>query len=68
MVLRDLARQRIPVTVFVTSARAHGTIDRVGADHLELACHEPGEARRAAAVRWIELVPLAQLLLVRFRW
>lgn len=68
IVLRDLARQRTPVTVVATSARLHGTIDRVGVDHLDLAVHEPGAARRAAAVRGIELVPLGQVLLVRFRW
>jgi hypothetical protein len=27
-----------------------GTIDRAGADHLDLAVHEPGTARRASEV------------------
>ena len=46
--------------------RSHGTIDRVGRDHLDLAEHEPGVPRRDAAVTRIRIVPLTEVLLVRF--
>jgi hypothetical protein len=42
-----------------------GTIDRVGADYIELAVHAAWEPRRAAAVRSVVLVPLSGVLLVR---
>ncbi|HWV50059.1 MAG TPA: hypothetical protein VN035_11445 [Microbacterium sp.] len=51
-VLRDLARRRVPVTIEdVDASRRHGTIDRAGADHLDLAVHDPGTPRRARDVR-----------------
>jgi len=66
-VLRDLCRRRCPIDV-TTSARAlHGTIDRVGRDHLDLALHDPGEPRRPNAVRELRIVPFRELLLVRIR-
>jgi len=66
-VLRDLCRRRAAVELSTASAeRVHGTIDRVGRDHLDLAEHEPGMPRRAAAVDRIRILPLAELLLVRF--
>src|SRR5258708_1844617 len=43
-----------------------GTIDRVGRDRLDLAEHEAGVPRRAAAVGRIRIVPFTELLLVRF--
>ena len=43
----------------------HGTIDRVGRDHLDIAVHERGTPRRESEVRQHRVVPLAQLRLVR---
>jgi hypothetical protein len=66
-VLRDLCRRRSPLELSVASGeRMHGTIDRVGRDHLDLAEHEAGIPRRAAAVTRIRMLPLEQLVLVRF--
>lgn len=42
-----------------------GTIDRVGADFLEIAVHAAWEPRRAGTVRSVALVPLAGIVLVR---
>lgn len=73
-VLRGLARDRSPVAVVVRGGGGDppglytentGTIDRIGADFLELAVHAPWEPRRAASVRSILLVPLAAVVLVR---
>jgi len=59
-VLRDLVRRRSGVAVHLTSGRAlTGTIDRAGADHLDLALHEPGAPRRADAVSGHRIVPFA---------
>ena len=77
--LRGLARDRAPVQVAVAgwtgigvppatagaSGELTGTIDRVGADFIEVALHAAGEPRRAGAVRSVALVPLASVLLVR---
>ena len=77
--LRGLARDRSPVAVAMTgwtagsgvsagsagTAEIIGTIDRVGADFLELAVHAAWEPRRAAAVRSVALVPLSAIVLVR---
>jgi hypothetical protein len=65
-VLRDLCRRRAPVEVHVGPEPLHGTIDRVGRDHLDLAEHAPGEPRRTAAVSRIRIVAFAALELVRF--
>src|SRR6201747_2088959 len=64
-VLRDLCRRRAPVDVRLRSGRLHGTIDRVGRDHLDLAIHEPGQPRRDVAVSEFRIVRLGELLLVR---
>lgn len=65
-VLRDLARRRAPVSVqLVTGRLLAGTIDRAGADHLDLALHEPGTPRRASEVTGYRLVSLAALAWVR---
>jgi len=66
-VLRDLCRRRAGVDLSTASGeRVHGTIDRVGRDHLDLAEHEPGLPRRAASVGRIRILPFSELLLVRF--
>jgi len=65
-VLRDLCRRRAPVELHAGADRWHGTIDRVGRDHLDLAEHAPGEPRRSAAVARIRIVAFAAVDLVRF--
>ena len=66
-VLRDLCRRRAAVDLSTLTGMQHGTIDRVGRDHVDLAVHEPGEARRESAVREFRAIPLTQLLLVAVR-
>jgi hypothetical protein len=65
-VLRDLCRRRCAVDLLTPTRALHGTIDRVGRDHLDLAEHDPGEPRRAGAVRAIRILPFRELLLARF--
>lgn len=64
-VLRDLCRRRRAVWLELADGRLHGTIDRVGRDHLDLAVHEAGTARREGAISEYRTIPLARLLLVR---
>lgn len=66
-VLRDLCRRRAAVDVSTLAGPVHGTIDRVGRDHIDLAVHERGEARRTSAVRELRAIPLTQLLLLAVR-
>jgi hypothetical protein len=63
--LRDLCRRRTPLTVQTVVGELHGTVDRVGRDHLDLAVHERDVPRRAAAVDHVRVIPLPQVLLVR---
>ncbi len=64
--LRGLARDRTRLQVLLRDGRPlTGTLDRVGADHVELAEHDPGEWRRATAVRGLWLLPLPGLALLR---
>ncbi|WP_349899436.1 hypothetical protein [Parafrigoribacterium soli] len=63
--LRDLCRRRSSVELHLSVGLVHGTIDRVGRDHLDLAVHEPGSVRREAEVSHYRVVPFDQLLLVR---
>ena len=72
-VLRDLCRRRTAVEVREPAlpgrssahGATHGTIDRVGRDHFDLAVHEPGSARRERVVSHYRVVPFAQLLAIR---
>jgi hypothetical protein len=64
--LRGLARSRVAVQAVLCDGGAWtGTLDRVGADHVELAVHDVGEERRAAAVRQVVLLPVAAISVVR---
>ena len=65
-VLRDLARRRVAVQVTTRAGDdLHGTIDRAAADHLDLAVHDAGDARRASAVHGFRLIPFSWLVAVR---
>lgn len=65
--LRELARRRAVVELALVGDRPAGTIDRVGADHLDLAVHALEQPRRPAAVAAIRLVPLAAIDHLRWR-
>lgn len=65
-VLRDAARRRVPVSLQLRGGRAlAGTIDRAGADHLDLALHDLASPRRTDEVTGYRMVPLASLACVR---
>jgi hypothetical protein len=65
LALRELARRREPVKVVLADGTAvDGTIEAVGSDYLELAEHDPGEARRRAAVRARRFVGFAAVAAV----
>ena len=64
-VLRDLCRRRQALDLELLTGTIHGTIDRVGRDHVDLALHERGAPRRESEVKQHRIVPLAQLRLVR---
>lgn len=65
-VVRDAARRRLPVTLHLLGGRAlSGTADRAGADHLDIALHDPGAPRRSAAVTGHRLVPFASIAWLR---
>ena len=66
-VLRDLCRRRSTLELRTQTGPLFGTIDLVGRDHLDLAIHDPGEARRESAVRELRAIPLSQVLLVTLR-
>ena len=62
-VVRDLARRRSGVALRTRSgAVLAGTIDRAGADHLDLALHDAGAPRRTHAVTGSRIVPFAAVL------
>ncbi len=65
-VLRDLCRRRSGVDLHTSTGHLHGTIDRVGRDHLDLAEHDLDLPRRAAAVERVRILPLSELVLVTF--
>ena len=65
LVLRAAARNRSAVSVTTDDGVVlSGTIDRVGADFVELAEHLVGEPRRAASVRGIHAIALAAVAVV----
>lgn len=64
-VLRDLCRRRQAVELVLHDGVVSGTIDRVGRDHLDLAVHEVGSARRERLVTHYQVVPFSRVLLVR---
>lgn len=66
-VLRDLCRRRTPLELRTIGGVLHGTLDRVGRDHCDLAIHEPGEPRRESAVTQYRVVGFRELVLVRLR-
>lgn len=64
--LRGVARDRSALRITDRSGgTVDGTIDRVGADFIEVAEHAAGEARRLRDVRDVVVVPLAALAVVR---
>jgi hypothetical protein len=64
--LKGLARDRAVVQVVLDDgAVLTGTIDRVGADYLELAEHAADEPRRVEAVRGVRAVVLTAVGVVR---
>ena len=68
LALRELARRREPVRLLlVDGSMPGGTIEAVGGDYLELAEHDPGEARREREVRGRRLVGLAAVAVVSVR-
>ena len=64
--LRGLARDRSAVQVVLDDGGVlTGTLDRVGADHVDLAEHPAGLPRRAEAVRAVHVVVIAAIAVVR---
>jgi hypothetical protein len=66
-VLRDLCRRRQPLELRVPVGSFHGTLDRVGRDHCDLAVHEAGSVRRESDVTEFRIVQFSELLLVCVR-
>lgn len=67
-VLRGVVRDRAPVRlILLDGTPVDGTLDRVGADFVEVAEHPIGEARRPGVVQGIRTVPLCGFGAVR-RW
>ena len=68
VVLRGLARDRAVVSVWLGGDQwLSGTIDRVGADHVDLAVHPQDESRRARAVLEVRCVLLPAVLGIAVR-
>ena len=64
--LRRLARDRAEVVITtVDRIVMSGTLDRIGADFVEIAEHEPGEPRRKGSVRQALTVPIAGIGVIR---
>ncbi|MGA0944274.1 MAG: hypothetical protein ACO3UW_00700 [Candidatus Nanopelagicales bacterium] len=67
-IARAWSRQRSVVRVMrIGAAPLDGTIDAVGADHLDLAEHDPGEPRHPDAVRRQVTIPLGAVSAIRRR-
>jgi hypothetical protein len=65
LALRELARRREPVRLELADGNdTTGTIEVVGNDHLEIAEHNLGEARRQAALTGRRLLALAAIAVV----
>ncbi|XNZ01418.1 hypothetical protein ACL90Y_05490 [Micrococcus luteus] len=66
-VLRRVARSRSGVEVVGMDGMVlvEGTVDRVGADHMDVARHARDDARRAGSVRGVLVVPLDAVTLLR---
>jgi hypothetical protein len=63
--LRAVARDRSVLRVSLRDGTTlDGTVDRVGADFVELAVHPAGELRRRGEVREVSLIPTAALVCV----
>ena len=67
--LRALSRDRATVAVSLVGGGPPllGTIDAVGADHLDLAEHDEGVPRRRENVRAVATVPFVALVAVESR-
>ncbi len=70
-VLRDLCRRRAGVEIDCGTGPSgaarlvHGTIDRVGRDHCDLALHEASTPRRESLVTGYRIVPFEQIMMLR---
>lgn len=65
LALRELARRREPVRLELAhGAMVAGTIELVGADYLELAEHDPSEARRETALTGRRLISFVAIAIV----
>lgn len=66
--LRGLARDRTAVAIdFWPTGHLDGTIDQVGADHLDLAVHPPDVARRVGEVRQVRTIPFEAVAAISVR-
>lgn len=61
IVLRDLCRRRKVVIVHTGTEDRLGTLDRVGSDHCDLACHRSDESRRDREVAGVDVIALGAI-------